>query len=281
VSATQRFAGSVAIVTGGASGIGRALCEALARRGAAALVVVDTDAPGAARTVEAIARGGGCAEARALDVRDAPAVEAVVRETVAAHGRLDLHVNAAGIGIWGDVREFSLEQWRQVLDVDFWGVVHGTRAAYAVMAQQRSGTIVNVSSLAGLVSAPTVVPYAAAKHAVVGLSTSWGAEAQELGVQISVACPGPIRTGFHAAALLGRVGRAPRAPENGMDAAEAAQEILRGVSRGRRVIVFPAAARRIWALSRLWPSRVARRNRDTVRRLAAQELASSRDRGGA
>ena len=276
----ERFAGSVAIVTGGASGIGRALGEALARRGAAAIVLADIDAQGALRAAESIARSGGRAEARALDVRDAPAAEALVRETVAAHGRLDLYVNAAGIGIWGDVREFSLEQWRQVLDVDFWGVVHGTRAAYAVMAEQRSGTIVNVGSLAGLVSAPTVVPYAAAKHAVVGLSTSWWAEAQEVGVQICVACPGPIRTGFHAALLLGRAGRAPRAPEGGMDAIAAAEEILRGVSRGRRVIVFPAAARRIWALSRLWPSGLARRNRDTVRRLAAAGPAAARDQGG-
>lgn len=263
------FAGSVALVTGGASGIGRAMCAALGECGARAIVVADLDEAGARATADAIVRHGGRAEARALDVTDSAAVERIVRETVAAHGRLDLLVNAAGVGIWGDVREFSLEQWRRVLDVDFWGVVHGMRAAYAVMAAQGSGTIVNVGSLAGLVSAPTVVPYAAAKHAVVGLSTSWWAEAAEVGVQISVACPGPIRTGFHAALLLGRPGRSPRAPDGGMDPAAAAQAILRGVEQGRRVIVFPRQARWIWALSRVWPSRVARRNRETVRRLAA------------
>lgn len=263
------FADSVAIVTGGASGIGRALCVALAARGAAHVVAADVDTAGAEETAGAIRRAGGRAEARALDVTDAAAVDTLVRDVASAQGRLDLMVNDAGLGAWGDAAAMPLETWRRVVDVNFWGVVHGTRAAVSVMAPRRAGRIVNVASLAGLVPAPTVVPYAAAKHAVVGLSTSWAPEAAEDGVAIHVACPGPVRTGFHAALL--RVGSAagPRPPAAGLDADAAAAAILGGVARGDRVIVFPREARWIFALQRLWPARLVRRGRQTVRRMRA------------
>jgi NAD(P)-dependent dehydrogenase (short-subunit alcohol dehydrogenase family) len=273
------LAGQVALVTGGAGGIGRALCEALAADGAR-VVVADLDAAGAERVAGAIRSAGAQAEAAALDVADADAFRARVHDTARRHGRLDLLVNAAGVGAWGDARDLPLPLWRRVLDVNLWGVVHGTLAAYEVMAKQGSGRILNVASLAGLVSAPTVTPYAAAKHAVVGFSTSLRAEAADLGVRVAVACPGPVRSGFHAALLVpeGSAVR-PRPPADGLDAAEAAREILRGLFRDRAVIVFPGRARWLWWLQRLAPWRIARLNLATVRRMRA--AAAARSDGGA
>ena len=162
------FAGQVAIVTGGASGIGRALCEALAAEGAR-VVVVDRDAGGAAAVAEAIAKAGGVARAEVLDVADGDAVRCVVEDTAAREGRLDLLFNNAGIAIGGEVLDMTAEHWRRIVDVNLWGVVNGIRAAYPVMARQGSGHLVNTASGAGLIPNPLATAYGMTKHAEVGL----------------------------------------------------------------------------------------------------------------
>jgi NAD(P)-dependent dehydrogenase (short-subunit alcohol dehydrogenase family) len=187
-----RFSGATAIVTGGASGIGRALSEALARRGAP-VVVADRNADGAAEVARAIVAAGGSARSEALDVTDAAAVERLVDETAREHGRVDLMFNNAGIAIIGEETDVSLDDWRKVVDVNLWGVVHGIRAAYPRMVRQGSGHIVNTASLAGLSPAPFEISYTATKYAVVGLSRALRAEAAAHGVKVSVVCPGFIQ----------------------------------------------------------------------------------------
>jgi NAD(P)-dependent dehydrogenase (short-subunit alcohol dehydrogenase family) len=276
--ARDPFAERVALVTGGASGIGRALCEALARHGAR-VTVADLDGEGAQRVASAL---GAPARAATLDVTDAGAVRAAVDALIAREGRLDLLVNGAGLGFWGELRDATLDDWRRVLDVNLWGVVHGVAAAYPRMVAQGGGQIVNVASLAGLVSAPIVTPYAAAKHAVVGLSTSLRAEAEGLGVRVNVVCPGPIQTAFHSSLIrAGGPAPGPAAPAGALDAAAAARAILRGVARNERIIVFPARARRLWWAYRWLPARIARLNRATVQRVRARRPADASGTPGA
>src|SRR4051794_22041738 len=136
----------VAIVTGGGSGIGEALSRALAARGDT-VVVADIDGAAAERVAGDI---GARAQAAKVDVRDAAGVQALVDDTVAQHGRLDIMVNNAGIAVGGDVLELSVAHWDRIIDVNLRGVVHGVQAAYPVMARQRSGQIVNTASMAGL-----------------------------------------------------------------------------------------------------------------------------------
>ena len=120
----------VAIVTGGASGIGAALGEALVRRSCFVLLA-DIDQEGVRRAAERISRiGPGQAAGKVLDVRDAEAVSAAVHETADSHGRLDLMFNNAGIAMAGYAQEFSLPHWQRAIDVDLYGVIHGIRAAY-------------------------------------------------------------------------------------------------------------------------------------------------------
>ncbi|HEX3947790.1 MAG TPA: SDR family NAD(P)-dependent oxidoreductase, partial [Acidimicrobiales bacterium] len=142
-----RFDGQIALVTGGASGIGRALGAALAARDTT-VVLADLDGPGARRVAGEL---GGSAEGAVLDVTDAEAVEALVRSVADRHGRIDLLFNNAGIGAGGPAETLSLADWRRVIDVDLYGVVHGVAAAYPLMVRQGSGHIVNTASLAGLV----------------------------------------------------------------------------------------------------------------------------------
>ena len=149
--------GKIAIVTGGGSGIGEAVSQELARRGAT-VVVADINSGDAARVAEAIVRQGGRAEARQVDVSSEDAVRQMVEETAASHGRLDYLFNNAGIGIGGDARDLTSEHWRRVLGVDLFGVIYGTLAAYPIMTRQGFGHIVNTSSAAGLLPGPFNAP---------------------------------------------------------------------------------------------------------------------------
>jgi NAD(P)-dependent dehydrogenase (short-subunit alcohol dehydrogenase family) len=258
----------VAIVTGGGSGIGAGLCRELARRGVR-VVVADLRGPGAHRVADAITAGGGLAEARTLDVSSEPDVRGVVTETAARYGRLDYLFNNAGLAIGGDTRDLTVEHWRQVLDVDLYGVLYGCLAAYPIMARQGFGHIVNTSSAAAFVPDPGNAPYATAKHALVGLSLSLRLEGEDLGVQVSVVCPGFVRSNVYAnagvvnlpavEALDGREReRVLGAPARMMAADQAARVVMDGVARNTAVIVFPATIRWVRRLYLVWPRPVER-----------------------
>ena len=258
----------VAIVTGGGAGIGQALCEELARRGAR-VVVADIDPAAAERVVASIGAAGGRAEARQADISNEQDVWGLIEQTAARYERLDYLFNNAGVAVGGDVRDLTLEQWRRVLDVDLYGVLYGTLAAYSLMVRQGFGHIVNVSSVTGLVPQPINAPYATAKHAVVGLSLSLRLEAADLGVKVSVVCPGYVKTSIYDNVELVNVDRAvtSRSPIRPIEASAAARAILEGVARNQAVIIFPAVIRWAWRVYRLIPSMAERVMLPRVRQL--------------
>jgi NAD(P)-dependent dehydrogenase (short-subunit alcohol dehydrogenase family) len=276
----------VAIVTGGGSGIGEALCLELACRGAR-VVVADINGDDAGRVAAAIAANGGRATASTLDVAKEQDVRRLVEETASAHG-LDYLFNNAGMAIGGDARDLTLDHWRRVLNVDLYGVLHGTLAAYPIMARQGFGHIVNTSSAAAFFPDPGSAPYCTAKHAIMGLSLSLRLEGADLGVKVSAVCPGFVRTNVYqnagvvnmpaVAALSGRAReQAAGAPAKMMEPARAAQVILSGVARNQAVIAFPASirwARRAYRLfPRVFERELLRRWRELRRyRTAATEV---------
>jgi len=188
--ARSDFHPRVSIVTGGASGIGRAIAAELVARGSH-VVVADLDGAAAQRTADEL---GPNASAATVDVSDAGAVAALVDATVAEHGRLDVMVNNAGIAVGGLLEELEAHHWAKAIDVNLRGVVNGVSAAYPHLRAQRSGHILNTASLAGLIPAPAMLPYTTTKHAVVGLSTALRAEAASQGVRVSVLCPAFVDT---------------------------------------------------------------------------------------
>ncbi len=267
----KAFYKQVAIVTGGASGIGRALCEELARRGAMP-VVADINHEGALAVAAAIEANGGRASAAPLDVTRAEDVGLLVEDTVRVHGRLDYMFNNAGIGVSGEVRDLTLDQWRQAIDINLWGVIYGATAAYAVMLRQGSGHIVNTASAAGLVSEPGLIPYSVTKSAVVALSTALRAEAEAYGVRVSVVCPGFVDTAIYENAVGIRIDKEKflaKLPVKLVSAADAARAILHGVERNESIIVFPFYARLAWWLTRLHPAALAGLHRRTLVNLRA------------
>jgi NAD(P)-dependent dehydrogenase (short-subunit alcohol dehydrogenase family) len=254
------FQNKVSIVTGGASGIGRALCQELGQRGAV-VIVADIDDEGAQQVASGIA-GEGQARAVHLDVSQEESVQNLIDETTSEYGRLDYIFNNAGIGISGEVRDLNLEHWRRVIDVNLMGVLYGTTIAYELMVRQGFGHIANTASLAGLIGYPTNTPYATTKFAVIGLSNSLRVEAAGLGVKVSVVCPGYVDTGIYDATSMVNISQADKQrliaaiPFKLMDVKKAALAILRGVERNRGIIIFPAHARLLWWLYRLHPSLV-------------------------
>ncbi|HEX9732405.1 MAG TPA: SDR family oxidoreductase [Thermoanaerobaculia bacterium] len=249
------FADRIAILTGGASGIGRAVAEEMARRGAV-VVVADRDGERAEGVAEGIRRAGGRARAARLDVTDAGAFQALVDATVERDGRLDYLFNNAGVGVTGEVRDLPAAAWDRVIDVNLRGVVHGVRAAYPQMIRQGSGHIFNTACVAGLVPFPMTAAYCATKHAVVALSTALRAEAAALGVRVSVVCPGVVDTGMFEAIEYFRVDKGAVLADVRpalMPVEKCARAILAGVRRNRAVILVTAHARLAWWLYRLAP----------------------------
>lgn len=251
------FRGKVAIVTGGASGIGSALCRELGHCGAK-VVVADIDLKGAERTVASVSANGGEAEAARLNVTHPQEVQEAIERTASRHGRLDFMFNNAGIANLGEVRDMTSEHWERIIQTNLLGVVSGTIAAYSLMVKQGFGHIVNTASQAGLYPVAGTTSYALTKHGVVGLSTSLRTEGAGLGVKVSVVCPGPVISRIvEDATLLGKYRKnvfreIPRFML--MDTTQAAQVILRDVARNRAIIVFPFHARFLWWLHRLNPA---------------------------
>jgi NAD(P)-dependent dehydrogenase (short-subunit alcohol dehydrogenase family) len=243
------------VVTGGASGIGRALASELARQGAR-VVLVDRNEPLLAEATAEIEAAGRSAEARPADVSDAAAVAALIAGVRSRHGRIDYLFNNAGIAIIGEAKDLDLADWNRVLSVNLWGVIHGVAAVYPVMIEQGFGHIVNTASLAGLGPAPGLVPYGTSKHAVVGLSVGLRAEAALHGVRVSVVCPGLIDTPISRNAEYRNLDREKllsRLPVRPYPVDKCAREILRGVARNEPVIVVTPYARLMWRLYRLFP----------------------------
>ncbi len=272
----RAFSGGVALVTGGASGIGAALSRELARRGAT-VVLADRDGADARAEAGRIAAAGGRTEAASLDVRDAAAFDTLVGSVLERHGRLDHLFNNAGIGVGGEARDLALDDWRSAVEVNLMGVVHGTHAAWGRMVAQRFGHVVNTASMAAFLAPALGAPYGATKYAVLGLSRALRVEGAGLGLRVSALCPGVIRTpileggGRHgrvqalAPAMQKRLWERMRP----MDPDVFARRALDDVLRNRGVIVHPAWWRALRALDGVAPSLVeaiARREVERVRR---------------
>jgi len=145
----KKLTGKVAVITGAASGLGRALAEYITRKGGVVLAS-DINDSGLKDVVENIRTEGGIVEYFAADVRDPDAVDSMIAYAVERFGHIDYLFNNAGAAINGEFQDMSLEHWNKMMDVNFWGVVYGCRSVYPIMIRQGSGHIVNVASFAGL-----------------------------------------------------------------------------------------------------------------------------------
>jgi NAD(P)-dependent dehydrogenase (short-subunit alcohol dehydrogenase family) len=192
----RELTGKVAVVTGGASGIGRALAERFVREGMK-IVLADVEEKALAETRDMLAASGASVLAVRTDVSQAEQVEELARRTFDAFGTAHVVCNNAGVSVAGPAWQPSEADYRWVLGVNLWGVIHGIRAFVPRLVSQGEGHVVNTASIAGLISAPGMGPYCATKHAVVALSECLFhdlAIATSGKVNVSVLCPAWVNT---------------------------------------------------------------------------------------
>lgn len=249
------FANKIALVTGGGSGIGRGLCLELAAAGAV-VICSDIDLSKALETVQMT--DDGKAVARQLDVSQQENFEHLVGNVVMQYGRIDLLFNNAGIGLSGELRDVPMEMWKKVIDINFYGVLYGSQAAYGQMLKQGSGHIVNIASGAGIFSHLALMSaYSVAKQAVVNYTRILRTEAKAFGVKATVVCPGFVNTSIGENAAF--VNADPswyalslKMISKGISTEKAARTILKGVAGNREVIIFPFGVKVILFFSRLF-----------------------------
>ncbi len=193
--AAFRCDGKVAVITGGASGIGRASAEALSAVGAK-VVVADVNESGAKEVVDEIAANGGTAIAHAVDITDKAAVTELVQRAVSEFGRLDVMANIAGIASESKVIDLSEEQLDKVLAINLKGTIFGCQAALVPMLEQGSGSIINVASASIDVAAPGYAPYAMTKAAIAQLTKTMAIEYGAEGIRVNTISPGATITPF-------------------------------------------------------------------------------------
>lgn len=258
----QSLAGKVAVVTGAGSGIGRALAELLANEGCR-LALADIDAGNLETTATSLRQRGVQLSSHALDVADRAAVYAFADEVLSAHGSVQLIINNAGVTVSQTVAELRYDDFEWLMGINFWGVVHGTKAFLPHLLKNNEGHIVNVSSIFGIVGVPTQSAYNASKFAVRGFTEALRQELSGSGVAVSCVHPGGIRTN------IARSARFYQGPDGKQDAnraaarfdklartspEQAAREILDGIKSARPRILIGGDARLLDWIQRIFPT---------------------------
>jgi NAD(P)-dependent dehydrogenase (short-subunit alcohol dehydrogenase family) len=251
----KTFRDRVAVVTGAASGIGRALAERFAADGMK-VVMADIEAAALEAAAAALRRAGATVHTSRVDVANPEDVERLARETYGAFGAAHVLCNNAGVAVIGAVHEHTLADWQWVINVNLWGVIHGVRAFLPrMLGGGDEGHIVNTASMAGLTTAPFMSVYDVTKHGVVALSESMYKELQVTGapVGVSVLCPGLIDTNIMRSSRnrppdLAEAGKAGPMAEafgqalsdrlaGGYAPSEVAEQVVEGIREGRFYIV--------------------------------------------
>lgn len=250
----EQLTGKVAVVTGGASGIGRALADRFATEGMK-VVLADVEDPGLEAAVEELRASGAEAIGVHTDVSVAADVVHLRDAALQAFDAVHVVCNNAGVGAGGPIWTVPLESWRWILGVNLWGVIHGVHVFTPLLVDQGEGHIVNTASAAGILSAPYLGPYVTTKHAVVALSESLALDLAGTGVGVSALCPMWVRTRIHESfrnappevldaeqgrdlSIADRLSLLASFVESGLDPAVVAEQVAQAV-RANRFYVLP------------------------------------------
>jgi len=254
--ATRHFSGKTVILTGAASGIGRALALRLVSAGAV-VHAIDINQDGLDSLCDEAGENSGLV-VHVLDVRDGDSFREQVDRIHKKTQSIDFLFNNAGVTQLGEAQNIPFERWKWLLDINLMGVVNGILPVYPIMIRQGGGHIINTASIAGMTGYATASAYTASKAAILELTRSLRSEARFHGVKVSAACPGYVDSDIFVqdrivGADLDAITKA--FPARMMSPDEAACHLLRGVIAGKPTMIFPFSARFLWNLS-TWAPRV-------------------------
>ena len=249
----QWASGKVVVITGGSRGLGLALAEEFAQRGARLVLAARDEAELERARFQLIERGlvrGEHLQLVAADLRDSTEAVRLIGEATKRFGRVDLLINNAGVITVGPVQNQTLEQFREVMESNFYTGLHCTMAVLPQMLGRGEGSIANIASIGGRVAVPHLLPYTASKFAVVGFSEGLGMELRSKGIRVTTICPGLMRTGSHRNAIFtGDAEReyrwfstAANLPGASASASAAARKIANGIAIGAAEITITPQA---------------------------------------
>jgi NAD(P)-dependent dehydrogenase (short-subunit alcohol dehydrogenase family) len=265
VTGLRDFAGRLVLVTGAASGIGRATALACAREGAH-LALCDVDEAGLEATAGAARALGRRVLARRVDVADVAQMRAFGEAVHAEHPAVDVLVNNAGVGLGGGFLDTALEDWDWILRINLWGVIHGCHVFLPAMVRRRAGHVVNVASAAAFVASAQLAAYATTKFAVFGLSEALRDELRPHGIGVTAVCPGIIDTAITRTSRMVGPWATPAARETlvrayrrrGYGPDRVAAHVVRAIRRGREVAPVSPEAWVMYLMKRMAPRLTAR-----------------------
>jgi short-subunit dehydrogenase len=246
--------GKVVVITGGSRGLGLALAEEFGRRGAQLVLAArNEDQLAEARRQlldRGVVRSSDDVLIVAADLRQPEEASRLIEEATRRFGRVDVLINNAGVITVGPIENQTLEQFREVMESNFYSGLHCTLAVLPQMLERRAGSIATVSSIAGRIAVPHLLPYCASKFAAVGFSEGLGMEVRSKGIRVTTICPGLLRTGSHRNALFtGDASReyqwfslAANMPGASASARHAAKKIANGIAAGcAEITITPQA----------------------------------------
>ncbi len=244
------LSGDVVLITGSSRGLGLALAEECAKQGCR-LAICGRDPHSLMRAEAKLRRRGAEVLALSCDISKRQDVEQMVRMVITHYGKIDMLINNAGTIIVGPLRAQVPEDFKEAMDVIFWGTVHTTLLVLPYMLERHQGRIANIASIGGKMAVPHLLPYSAAKFAVTGFSEGITAELAAEGIQVTTVVPGLMRTGSHLNAFFKGDNRAEYAwfglsasnPFLAMDAERAAKKIIRAIRRGDAELILGLPAK--------------------------------------
>jgi short-subunit dehydrogenase len=252
------LAGKVVVVTGASMGIGEAIALRFLREGASVVLSSRDSAhleAARSRLLEAIPSAADRTLAVACDVTLRPQIEHLLDATLSRFGRLDIWVNNAGFGLLDSVERMDLAACRRMFDTNLFGAIECMQLVAPVLKRQRSGAILNISSMAGFISVPYMAAYGATKHALNCIGRAARLELAPYGIRVNTICPGVVDTGFGSHCVRGDdTLRFAAGRIRGISAAQVADAAWHAYRRNRREVVVPARGNLIIAFYRLFPA---------------------------
>ena len=246
-----------AIVTGAASGLGRATSIALGRQGWH-VAVADLNVAGSEETLSLVRAAGGDGQVERLDVTKAEEWVALRDRLQATWPSLDLLMNNAGVGVGGEIGKLPLDDWKWIIDINLYGAIYGCHALVEwLKSNPRGSHIVNIASMAGVVSAPGMAPYNVTKAGMISLSETLYGELKSHNVGVTAVCPSFFPTNIIVSGRFQSEGQKTMATrlmsKSGVTADDVAQLILRAIERRKLYVMVPFQAVVFWWLKRLFP----------------------------
>lgn len=258
----KNIQGKIALVTGGASGMGRASAMEMARQGTH-LILVDINEEGLKEAAQNIERMGVRVSIIVADLSKKEEIKRVAKTALEQEDHIDILYNNAGVVVLEEMKDTTTEDWEWMVDINFWAPIRLTQELLPHMIKRRSGHIVTTASVAGLIGAPMIGAYSVTKFGMVGYCEALRAEVAQFGIDVSAVCPGVVRTNII------EVAKTPKVDFTGMrelfdrfqgiiglDEKEAGKQIVKGIRKRKGYILIAREAKPLWFIKRLSPEAI-------------------------